>query len=55
MKEEDDRISEYYRKYPEMKKQEIWRQKQIEIYYLTGRPLFMNPRINISKIKQMRK
>lgn len=55
MKEEDNKRTEYYKKYPEMRKQERWRQKQVEIYYLTGRPIFMNPKLNISIIKQMRK
>ncbi len=31
-----------------VKKQEIWRQKQIDIYYRTGRPLFSYDKKNIS-------
>jgi hypothetical protein len=31
---------EFYRKHPQMRIQEMWRQKQIEIYYIKGRPLY---------------
>lgn len=31
-----------------VRKQEIWRQKQIDIYYRTGRPLFSYDKKNIS-------
>lgn len=31
-----------------IRKQEIWRQKQIDIYYRTGRPLFSYDKKHIS-------
>lgn len=33
-------IEDFYREHPQMRIQEIWRQKQIEIYYIKGRPLY---------------
>lgn len=33
-------LKRYYNKNPQMKRQEEWRQKQIEVYYKMGRPLF---------------
>lgn len=32
-----------------MKKQEIWRQKQIDVYYREGRPIFHNKNYNNSR------